>query len=281
MTLAPAYADDLVRVYHADHQTLAAHMRETGEVCDAMIVDAPYSERTHAGHDGADRNDGSGIVARHDPAYGHREKTRGLGYSAWTPTDVAEFVRAWAPLVAGWAVSLTDDVLAPEWRASFEAAQRYAFAPVPIVEIGSRVRLVGDGPSSWTCYAMVSRPSDGAWLSAWRDSRRARQEPCALRGAYVYNGHGDREWMGGKRVDSVRALVRDYSRPGDLIVDSCCGGGTLGVAVRYEGRRAILADKDPAAVECTIKRLRGERTKATRDDFPESAEQPSLFTRSA
>jgi len=131
--------------------------------------------------------------------------------------------------------------------------------------------MCGGGPSSWSTWAQVSRPRTLEW-ARWP----------TLDGAY--GGPTEpKPWVGGKPVWLIRALVRDYSRPGDLIVDPCAGASTLGVACRYEGRRAILADRDPAAIECSIKRLRGERTKPTRADFPEVRNskgdviQPALF----
>ena len=256
--LRPAYQDDAVTVYHCGHAELAAHL--AGTKVDALIVDAPYSERTH----GAYRE--MAEVGR-----------QAIGYAAWTADDVTAFVAAWSGLVRGWVVSLTDHVLMREWETALAASFRYVFAPLACMEPGSRVRLSGDGPCQWSVQAVVARPRSREF-AAWG----------ALPGGYVvphsegWRGQDGRGgWMGGKPVWLIRALVRDYSRPGDLIVDPCCGAGTLGVAVRYEGRRAILADKDPAAVECTIKRLRGERTKAVRDDFPESPSQPSLFGRTA
>lgn len=195
---------------------------------DALIVDAPYSEKTHAGHDAGTRSDESGI------GYGHRRQTRGINYAPWGAPDVEAFVGSWTPRIGGWIVSITDHVLAPVWAATLEAAGRYVFAPLPIVEIGSRVRLSGDGPSTWTCWVIASRPKT-------RDFQRWG----TLRGAYVYSGHGDRVVMGGKRLDTMRDLVRDYSRPGDLIVDPCAGGGTTLLAAALEGRRAIGAERDP------------------------------------
>lgn len=233
-----------VAVWHAEWSELLAALprREDGTVADAMIVDAPYSKKTHEGHDGAGRYDGS-VVDRGDDAYGHRKKTRGINYPPWSREDVDAFVSAWSRAVRGWTCSITDDVLAPIWRAAFEEAGRYAFAPIPIVEIGSRVRLVGDGPSSWTCWLVVARPSDGAWLDGWRAARKHRGEPRALPGAYVYKGHGDREVMGGKRTDCMEALVRDYSAPGEIVADPCCGAGTTLLAALMNGRRAIGGDR--------------------------------------
>jgi hypothetical protein len=243
-----------IEVHHASWQELAEIVRERGG-CDALIVDAPYSANTHNGHDGGERYDGS-CVPRGDGEPGHRSKTRGINYAPWTSEDVRTFVETWSPLTKGWLLSITDHFLAIEWQRALEAAGRYAFAPVPLVEIGSRVRLLGDGPSSWTCWLVASRRRDGAWLNGWRKRRQSRGEICTLPGAYVYTGHGDRVVMGGKRLDSMRALVRDYTEPGDRVVDPCCGAGTTLLAARLEGRRAIGGDILLEHAELAAERLR-------------------------
>ena len=43
----------------------------------------------------------------------------------------------------------------------------------------------------------------------------------------------------------MQAIVRDYSRPGDLICDPCAGGATTLIAAATEGRRAVGAEMDP------------------------------------
>lgn len=220
--------------------------------CDALIVDAPYSERTHSGHDDGTRGDG-----HHDATYGHRKVTRGLGYESWTPAHVGEFCSAWSDRTSGWFVSLTDHTLMPVWADVLSSLGRYVFAPLPLVEIGSRVRLSGDGPSSWTCWLVVARPKT-----------RAFQRWGTLPGGYVYTGHGDRCVMGGKRLDSMRAIVRDYSRPGDLVCDPCAGGGTTLLAAAMENRKAIGAEMDPKHYEIARKRIAKGYT-------------PSLFTEAA
>lgn len=252
MTLLAQHADG--EIHCCDWRSLVDVARDRGGV-DALATDTPYSERTHKGHDGADRNDGRGVPARGDATYGHREKTRAIDYAAWSERDVSEFVTAWAPLCRGWFVSITDHHLAPAWAAAMEATGRYVFAPMPIVEVGSRVRLVGDGPSCWTCWLVVSRPSDGAWLNAWRADRRSRGEACALPGAYLFTGHGDRAVMGGKRTDCMRSIVRDYSRPGDVVADPCGGGGTTALACRLEGRRFLYGDMMRSHADIAVERL--------------------------
>jgi hypothetical protein len=202
--------------------------------CDLLCVDAPYSARTHGGHDAGTRSDDSG------DGYGHRRQTRAINYAGWEPDDVRECVEFFAPRTRGWMVSITDHVLAPVWADAMESVGLYAFAPIPLVEIGSRVRLSGDGPSSWTCWIIAARPRTGNDRTG-----RPYSKWGTLRGAYVYTGRGDRTVMGGKTSWSMTDMINDYSRPGDTVCDPCAGGGTTLLAARKLGRDAIGSELDP------------------------------------
>lgn len=56
-----------------------------------------------------------------------------------------------------------------------------------------------------------------------------------------------------KPVKLLRYLIRQLTRPGDIILDPFAGSGSLGVAAVFEGRRAILIEQD-AAHCATIRR---------------------------
>lgn len=201
---------------------------------DALIADCPYSDRTHSGHDAA-------AATQNDNAY-----RRTLNYSAWSARDVHDFVSHWAPRVRGWMVSITDHVLAPAWEDAFKEVGRYPFSPLACVVPGSRVRQLGDGPAQWSTFAVVARPRSTDF-SRWG----------ALDGAYVQPPGQPREQLvpGGKPLWLMRALVRDYTRPGDLVCDPCSGGATTLLAAVMEGRRAVGAEMDPTHYEIGRKRL--------------------------
>lgn len=208
-------------VYHCEWADLAGVV----PTCSALLVDAPYSERTHGGHDSIIADDNGG---NRDGAF-----RRAINYKAWSEADVSRFVGTWSERVSGWMVSITDDVLAPVWSSAFELAGRLAFAPLPFVAPGSRCRISGDGPSTWTTWIVVARPRNKA-MANWG----------TLRGAYILPpGHGGAmPVVGGKPIWLLSELVKDYSRPGDLVVDPCCGAGTLAAAAIRTGRRAIVGD---------------------------------------
>jgi site-specific DNA-methyltransferase (adenine-specific) len=217
---------------------LAKHVRRTVGQVDALIVDAPYSAVTHGGHD---------VMVEHlgaaDNVRRHSER-RGLSYPAWHESDVASFVASWSAAVGGWFVTLTDHVLAPAWIDALEDAGRYTFAPLPLVETGGRVRLSGDGPSSWTTWVVVARPRSRRFMS-WG----------TLPGAYVMPAER-KDVVGGKPLAAMERLVEDYTCRGDLVCDPCMGAGTTLLAAKLLGRRYIGGDLDEKHVEIARERLR-------------------------
>lgn len=238
-----------VEVHHADWRDLAIVLprREDGTACDLLCVDAPYSERTHVGHDaGIASKDWRRSNGKTDRPCNRRK----IDYASWTPHDVSAFVETWSPLTRGWFVSITDDVLAPAWASALLAAGRYVFAPLPFVSPGSRVRLTGDGPSAWTCWIVVARPS------------RAPFNKWGTLPGYYQCPPEDMPVVGGKPVALLRALVRDYSRPGDVVADPCCGAGTTGLAAKLEGRAFVGGDVDAAHADLAAERLRDLPTRA-------------------
>lgn len=203
--------------------------------CDALISDPPYGEKTHVGHrDGVfDTNKQRGF------------KRRDINYAHWSHDDAVEFVEHMSPRVRGWFVVMTSHDLAPVYTSALESMGRYVFAPLPWVHIGGRIRLSGDGPSSWTCWIVVARPKT-----------RGMQRWGTLPGAYVSSNETEpRLVVGGKPTSVMRSLVRDYSRPGDLICDPCAGGGTTLLAALMEGRRAVGAESLKEHYDIAQKRL--------------------------
>lgn len=267
------HRDDLVEVWCGNSLDAADVAMVMGKrAADLLCVDAPYSEKTHSGHrDGKLTADGAAAWARsagkntpntkNEKAYAARKSAAGesgrndLNYSAWSPGEVDTFCTLWVPRTAGWCVSITDDVLAQHWGGALEAEGLYRFAPLPLVETGSRVRMTGDGPSSWTCWVVVGRPKSREFAS-WG----------TLRGAYIqaaerdFNSSGGSDRIvGGKPMRSMRAIVRDYSRPAQLVVDPCAGGGVTLLAAKFEGRRAIGIEKDHSRAELCARLVRDTR----------------------
>ena len=56
----------------------------------------------------------------------------------------------------------------------------------------------------------------------------------------------------------LERIVAASSRPGDLVLDPYAGSGTTGVAATRLGRRWLLVDRNPVAVDIARRRLAGE-----------------------
>ena len=237
--------------------------------CNAVLVDAPYSAKTHDGHksrtDATNATGLSSYIAKHG-GRGASSVRRQLEYASWTADDVRECCEFFASRCSGWFVSITDHVLAREWEKSLTDCGMYVFTPLPFLEMGKQPRMSGDGPASWTCWIIVARPRRAEFLR-WG----------SLPGGYVRFGkHTPDRMPGGKPVDLMRALIRDYSRPGDLVCDPCAGGGTTLLAAVQTGRLAVGSEMDPQTHAKAVQRLANAKVTVDWLDVPKATQEGLL-----
>jgi site-specific DNA-methyltransferase (adenine-specific) len=243
-------------------------LADIGKV-DAVIVDPPFSERVHSKQFHGPRLAGRGIIS----------ESHSLGYAHWGGSEIEELVVSWSQRCVGWICVFTSHDLVDTYTRALEGQGRYVFAPIACVRMYRNVRLSGDGPSNWTDYLVVSRPRS---MSPWG----------ALPGAYVGNKRDreDRNFgparivVGSKPLWLMSAIIRDYSRPGDLVCDPCAGGATTLIAAAIEGRRAIGSEMDPNTFKKAQDRIAAGYTPLLDFDkfTPAAAQgeaQPSLFAR--
>lgn len=202
------------------------------ETWDHCIMDAPFGARTHRGNDNLTTRDG-------------KQLSRPISYDCWSSVHVVDAVTFLAPRTRGWFFAMTSHDLIDAWERAFEQFGLYVFAPIPVIG-KPRVRLQGDGPAISCCYAVVARPRRKEFIG-WG----------SLPGHYM-RSPGDEESprIGGKPLNVMRAIVRDYSRPGDLICDPTAGAATTLLAAEMEGRRAIGAEADADTWAMATERIR-------------------------
>lgn len=266
---------DGIEVWHGD--CLEPGVSEDilrGRRVDLLHTDAPYSAKTHDGHRAGKLTADRAATFGETQSYGEQNKRAirryaskrperaDIEYGAWSEFDVWNFCCQWLPNVDGWATTITDHLLMGKWATEFESSGRYAFCPLPWVEIGSRVRMAGDGPSNWSCWAVVARPKCEPW-SKWG----------TLRGAYIgpAENHQNRpeRVTGGKSVALTIQFLADYSRPGQLVLDPCLGGGTTAEAARMSGRRCIGIEKNRERAELCARMVEQRREQTRLFDKPE------------
>lgn len=201
-----------------------------GVEVDAVVTDPPFGERVH-----------DFVVQRAD---GTSEAGLQPGYEHWTRDHVFEFVRSWSPRTKGWMACLTSHDLIPHFEDAYAESGRYAFAPVTALVTGMSVRMLGDGPSSWTLYLMVARPRTKAMME-WGTLPGGYHGPASRESS---GGRGKPEWL-------MQAIVRDYTRRGDLVGEPFCGYGATFEACEALGRRCVGSEVNIAAHDEALLRI--------------------------
>lgn len=206
--------------------------------CDTVITDPPYSERVVLGYrSGSDPNLAKG--------------TYNIPYLSRSEAGAVELANWCAGHVRHWAIVFNDHVGARWLADAFAGIGWYVFAPIPWCKTDPPPRMNGDGPCSATEWITIARPrrkmpSDrmgsrpGWYTGPSASASRFGQKPIVT---------------GQKSLALMRSIVRDYTLPGDLVVDPFGGGATTLLAAAVEDRRVIGAELDPKTYAKAVRRL--------------------------
>lgn len=187
--------------------------------CDVVLTDTPYSARTVAGQRSNSRK---GPTAR-------------ISYKATSEAAVWDLATYWTPRVRRWFVMTCDHIVFRWAEAAFIARGWATFHPVPWAKTDAAPRIDGTGPSPHSETVFVARPR-----------RRLRAPEARYRvGRYIGPARPGRVKgvIGAKPLWLLEELLRDYSEPGDLVVDPYAGAAsTLRAALARGNLRAIGAE---------------------------------------
>ena len=117
-------------------------------------------------------------------------------------------------------------------------------------------RMDGSRPAYGTEAICVAHAPREAGRTRWNGGGKPAvypfpvQEPC-------------REHPTQKPLALMEALIRDFTDPGDLVVDPFAGAGTTLVAARRLGRRALGWERSPAYFSIAERRIRDAREQLT------------------
>lgn len=244
-------------------QDVLADVRE----CDALITDPPFSARTDAGfRSGSD-------VARKKKRMPKRRSE--MPYEPLTHRLARELVASWVPRVREFFVVFGDHQSARWFEAAFKHHKLATFAPVPWVKSDGPPRFYGDGPANSCEWITIARRRK---FPRRRFSRPGQYSGpiAAMKMAGEGNRAGPKFLTGAKPEWLMQALVRDYSEPGDLIVDPFAGTGSTLLAARLQGRRSLGAECDLATYAYAVGRLERAYTPTLPGLASERAEQLEL-----
>ena len=209
---------------------------------DVTITDAPYDEHTHAnvrttrGNWKKGGREGRGEMLDID-----------LGFA---PCDPATTAPVMLRVTRRWCVTFTALEQLGDWkRAAQSAGYTYVrggvwdrVAPTPSLH-GDRPACRVEGIAIMHARGKL-RWNGGGGFAFWSYIRLASAH------GHERTGHPTE-----KPVPLMRALIRDFSDPGEVILDPHAGSGSTGVAALLEGRRVILVERNPTHAATCIARM--------------------------
>jgi site-specific DNA-methyltransferase (adenine-specific) len=240
---APYYQDESVTLYHGRCEDVLPSLREVHHV----ITDPPYSEHVHS----------NARSSRMKPAndrggkYGADSRRNvDLGFDALTPELRAFCAEQFARLARRWVLVFSDIESDHLWRDNLTSAGLDYCRTGIWHKLGSTPQFSGDRPATAVEAITICHPSG---RKRWNGggSHALWAVPIVLdRGGTERRLHTTQ-----KPESLMRALVDQFTDPGEVILDAFGGSGTTGIAARYLGRQAILIEEDEARAEVCAHRL--------------------------
>lgn len=195
---------------------------------DHVFTDPPYGdEETHAKHL-------SGITLKNGEPAG-----QALGFDGISADELVELAEQWVRMAKRWVV------FSCEWK----HAHRLEEAGI-LVRLGiwrkpdGAPQFTGDRPGTgWEAVAICHRPG----RKAWNGGGRHAVWTVPKQGKF---GHPTEKPEG-----LLGAWVRDFTSPGETILDPFMGSGTSGAVAVKQGRRFIGIEKDPKYFDIACRRI--------------------------
>lgn len=229
--MKPVYDDDAVRIYAGDCLKVLAGI----ETVDHVITDPPYGSHVHAK---ATTNDGKG-----------KGKNVDLGFDYLTPRTRRRIAVWLGCSVRRWSLIFCDAEGVSAWIDDLIKARLEHVRVGAWIKPNAPPQFTGDRPAAGFEAIEIAHPkgrkvwNGGGKAGMWRHNiarsssdRHPTEKPASL----------------------MKALILDFTNPGDVILDPFCGSGSMLRAAKDLGRRAIGIERDPHWVEVAINRMAQE-----------------------
>jgi site-specific DNA-methyltransferase (adenine-specific) len=240
---APYYEDASVTLWLGRAEDVLPTLEPVAHV----ITDPPYSEHTHKSVRSAkmQANDRGG-------RYGSDVRRNvDLGFDHLTPELRALCAEWFARLAARWTLVFSDVESDHLWRDDLTTNGLDYVRTGAWHKVGSTPQFSGDRPATaFEAITICHQPGRKRWNGG--GGHALWSVPIVL----------DRGRSGTERLHPtqkpeglIRALVDQFTDPGETILDAFAGSGTLGVVAAYLGRKAVLIEQSEAHCEVAAKRL--------------------------
>ena len=237
----PYYQDDHVTLYHGDCRAILP----TLEGVDHVITDPPYSERTHS-------NVRSAKLRANDHGGRFGSDTRrnvDLGFDHLTD-DLRGYCAEWfAKLAHRWVLVFSDVESDHLWRDDMTAHGLDYVRTGAWIKLGSTPQFSGDRPATgFEAITIAHQKGRKRWNGGGKHA--VWTHPIVLDRGGSVRFHPTQKPMG-----LMSELLELFTDPGDVVLDAFAGSGTLGVAAKFAGRKAVLIEQDEAHCETIANRL--------------------------
>jgi site-specific DNA-methyltransferase (adenine-specific) len=198
-----------------------------------IITDPPYEDELHKAMGSIRRNDG-------------REMVQDLGFEGINATreDIAAAI---VKAAEGWLIVFTLAEGVRAWRDPIQAAGGKWDTTLAWIKPDASPRFNGQG---------AARGFECA-VTAWCGKGYRSWNAGGKRGIYTHcvNVGRQGEHPTEKPLSLMAEILRDYTKPGELICDPFCGSGTTGVAAVKSGCRFVGIERDEKWFDLSRRRI--------------------------
>lgn len=208
---------------------------------DVIITDPPYSEHVHEyGRRGAAGPKSVGVPRA------EISTRRELGFEHLTQADIVRAAGLFAQLARRWVLVFCDVESSQLWAWALELGGDLQYVRTMAWQrLGTQPQFSGDRPAVAFDAIVVAHPPG-----------RKRWNGGGQPGWYPFPLARERTHTTQKPVALMQALVRDFTEPGDLVLDPFAGSGSTAVAALTMGRSFVGWESAPRWHRVAARRLR-------------------------
>jgi len=208
---------------------------------DVTITDPPYEAEAHTKQR---RQKGATRVAGGNQEF-REVRNAALKFASITADERSAAAAQIARVTKHRALVFCQAEAIAAWRDAFNSAGMPYRRAIPWVKPDAMPSLHGKWPGqAWEAIVVAQHTG-------------APPPPCGGKAIYFKNGYYEFSRERGKQphettkpLELMRAIVEEFTDPGELVLDAFAGSGTTGVACRMHGRRFVGWELAPCA-QCT------------------------------
>jgi site-specific DNA-methyltransferase (adenine-specific) len=201
---------------------------------DLCLTDPPFDTRTHR-------------AACSLPDATGRRRSGPLPFPPLDPSRTAELAHEFVRVTKRWLIVFAAERQLETWASAIEAAGGRFVRLGTAVKANPAPRFLGDRPGVGVDHLVIAHAGEGR--TSWNGHGRPAvwSSPPAMFDVPAGTARGRRQLHPTQKpIALMRALIEDFSAPGELVVDPFAGSGSTLVAALELGRRALGWEIDPA-----------------------------------